>query len=273
MEVQGEREPISNPKQAAKSRLYWELKAEQVLNRIFDQDRSNVSGQSSKTFTDVEFVECVTLGSKQTKGKAQKLDWATRLTIKTWLAVAAVLGMLTTLLVSTILLSSKQRYQIDQESNLRLLSFLRQQEKQIQGNGANKPENENTTASPYPPSPPNEEWIEELAKLPESAGNSSELLKVPLKGASPSSRPISAAFTTDIKQSKTGETSLPKLVGVIQGAGRSGSAIFQWGGSSMSVNSGETIGTSNWRLRIVNGNSAIIERSGLQQKLSIDANN
>lgn len=273
MRVQEDSEPTNNPKQAAKSRLFWELKAEQVLNKIFDQHHKSVSHESSKPFTDVEFVDYVTLEAEQHKGNTRKINWAKRLRIKTWHAVAVGIGSLTTLLLTTILLSSKQRYQLDQESNLRLLSILRQQEKPTQALGANKSENGNTKISPYPPSPPNEEWFEELAKLPQSTNNSSELLKVPLNRAPASTLPISTATTTVLKQSKTGETSLPKLLGVIQGAGTSGSAIFQWGGSSTSVNSGETIGTSNWRLRRINGNSVIIERSGQQQQLSINDNN
>jgi hypothetical protein len=271
VQAQRDSEPIRNPKQAAKSRLFWELKAEQMLNRIFDQQHRNRSTQSSKHFTDVEFVDCITLGQVRSKENTHKIEWTTRLTIKIWLALAA--GSLTTLMLSTILLSNKQRYQVGQESNLRLLSLLRQKEQPTQSNGENISESGNRTTSTNPPPPPREEWIEELAKLPQSTGNRPELLKVPLIGASSSSLPISTASTTVLKPSKIGDKPLPKLVGVIQGAGTIGSAIFQWGGSSTSVNSGETIGTSNWRLKAVNGNSAIIERSGQQQRLSIDDNN
>ena len=271
MLTQDDSEPKSNAKHAAKSRLFWELKAEQVLNRIFDQHYRSVSGESAKTFTDVDYIDCATLGAKKTKENAKKINWAARLTSKTWLALSAT--SLTTLLLTTILLSSKQRYQSDQENNLKLLSLLRHQEKSEQAQESNQSENGTTTTNPYPPTPPNEEWIEELAKLPQSTGDSLELLKVPLNGATQSPRPISTATTMDPKPSTNGENTLPKLVGVIQGAGTNGSAIFQWGGSSSSVNSGETIGTSNWRLRTVNGNIAIIERGGQLQRLSINENN
>ena len=46
--------------------------------------------------------------------------------------------------------------------------------------------------------------------------------------------------------------------------------IIQWEGSSTSVNAGETIGTSGWRLRETNSESAIIERGGQQKSISIN---
>ena len=269
MIAQEDNEPRSNSKNAAKSRLFWELKADQVLNRIFDQHQRNLSAKKSNAFTDVEILDFTTHTADKSRDKEQKIDWIARLSSKTWLTLTVV--SLTTLLLATILLSSKQRYQLDQESNLRLLSLLRQQEAPEKTHESNTPENGDTTANPYPPAPPNEEWIEELSKLPQSGGNSSELLKVPLNGSSPSSLAISPA-TAGPKLFRNAESSLPKLVGVIQGAGTGGSAIFQWEGSSTSVNSGEAIGASNWRLRTVNGSSAIIERNGQQQRVTINTN-
>ena len=270
MLTQEDSECNSTPKHAAKSRLFWELKAEQVLNRIFDEHQRNVSIKSSDTFTDIKVVDFTSLRAEKTKESSQTIDWTVWPSSKAWLALSAT--GLATLLLTTIVFSSRQRYQLDQESNLRLLSLLRQQETPELSQRSNQSETTNTSSNPYPPPPPNEEWIEELAQLPQSAGQATELLKVPLNGAH-ATLPISTSTTTLPKPSRNVENTVPKLVGVIQGAGTSGSAIFQWGGSSTSVNSGETIGTSTWRLKAVGGSSAIIERNGQQQRISINGNN
>jgi hypothetical protein len=63
---------------------------------------------------------------------------------------------------------------------------------------------------------------------------------------------------------------MPTLVGIVQGVGTSGSAIFQWKENSTNVKVGETIGTSGWRLQTANEVGAVIERGGLQRRLSIN---
>ena len=46
-----------NPtKHIPQSRLYWEIKAEQTLNKIFDQSRVIDDSAASKPFTDVEVI-------------------------------------------------------------------------------------------------------------------------------------------------------------------------------------------------------------------------
>ncbi|MDM7937766.1 MAG: hypothetical protein QUV06_09945 [Cyanobium sp. CZS 48M] len=65
------------------------------------------------------------------------------------------------------------------------------------------------------------------------------------------------------------EKGSPELVGVVQVPGQNGSAIFQMGGSSTSASVGEAIGSTGWRLHSANGNSVVIERNGQQQRVSI----
>ncbi|MEA5411428.1 DUF4079 domain-containing protein, partial [Synechococcus sp. BA-120 BA3] len=59
------------------------------------------------------------------------------------------------------------------------------------------------------------------------------------------------------------------LVGVVGSVGRPASAIFQMGGSSTSVSVGEAIGSSGWRLRSADGDTAMIERGGEVRRISI----
>jgi type II secretory pathway component PulC len=66
-----------------------------------------------------------------------------------------------------------------------------------------------------------------------------------------------------------GGTAVPELVGVVQAAGKGGSAIFQMGGSSTSAAVGEAIGSTGWRLQEASGDSVVIERNGEQQRVSI----
>jgi hypothetical protein len=63
------------------------------------------------------------------------------------------------------------------------------------------------------------------------------------------------------------------LVGVVGSPGRSGSAIFLVGGSSMSVESGQMIGSTGWRLRSADGETALIERDGDVRQVSIASGN
>jgi hypothetical protein len=58
-------------------------------------------------------------------------------------------------------------------------------------------------------------------------------------------------------------------VGVVGAAGQPGSAIFQVGSSSTSVTVGEPIGSSGWRLRSADGDTAVIERGGEVRQVSI----
>jgi hypothetical protein len=60
-------------------------------------------------------------------------------------------------------------------------------------------------------------------------------------------------------------------VGVVQAPGRPASAIFQVEGSSTSAAAGESIGNSGWRLQSASGDSAVIERQGVQQRISISS--
>ena len=51
--------------------------------------------------------------------------------------------------------------------------------------------------------------------------------------------------------------------------GRAGSAIFQVGDTSTNVNVGEAIGSSGWRLRAADAESALIERGTEVRRIAI----
>jgi hypothetical protein len=62
---------------------------------------------------------------------------------------------------------------------------------------------------------------------------------------------------------------LPHLVGVVQIPGRPAAAIFQMGDGSTTVAVGERIGTSGWRLRSADADSAVVEQAGQLRRISL----
>lgn len=130
-----------------------------------------------------------------------------------------------------------------------------------------------------PPPPPQEAWIQELSSLPSAAPAPPKVLTVPVSprlapssGASARAPGIPSAGTSAASAVRPAAP-LPQLVGVVAGAGRSPSAIFLVGGSSMSVASGELIGSTGWRLRSAEGETALIERGGDLRQVSIASGN
>ena len=125
-----------------------------------------------------------------------------------------------------------------------------------------------TSADGLPPPPPEEPWIQQLSTLPASGTAPPGLLRVPV---SPQvlANPQATAASSPSPSPAPGSPPLPQLVGVVGVAGKTAAAIFLVGGSSMSVSSGETIGSSGWRLRSAAGETALIERGNELRQVSI----
>jgi hypothetical protein len=148
-----------------------------------------------------------------------------------------------------------------------------------------------TAMEGLPPPPPEEPWIQQLPSLPGSglpgsglsgsdlsgSGLSSSgrrspgLLRVPVSpqvlAAAPQAQP--AAPAPPRRATANPSAPLPQLVGVVGTPGKAASAIFLVSGTSMSVGSGESIGSSGWRLRSADGETALIERGGEVRQVSI----
>ena len=56
MQVQEDFKPRESRRHPGLSRHFWELKADQVLNKVFDQQHAGSTSTSSKAFTDVEIL-------------------------------------------------------------------------------------------------------------------------------------------------------------------------------------------------------------------------
>lgn len=145
----------------------------------------------------------------------------------------------------------------------------------------------NGSTDGLPPPPPEEAWVQELEPLQGGATASQATpLRVPVSGtiARAASAPAGAPAVGSWVGGSGPATSpappppaplpraaggVPELVGVVQVPGENGSAIFQMGGSSTSAAVGEMIGGTGWRLRSASGESVVIERNGQQQQVSI----
>jgi hypothetical protein len=112
-----------------------------------------------------------------------------------------------------------------------------------------------------PPPPPEEPWMEQLAELPSATpATAPPLLKVPLSPKLARAIPATSSAIPG---------PIPQLVGLVAAPGKPGSAIFQIGATSTSVNVGETIGGTGWRLRSTDAESALVEREGVARRLAI----
>lgn len=268
-----------------KSRAYWELKAEQVMNRVFAPESS----------IDVEIVEgppplAAAPPQQPTPRPAPQAKAASRPT-GLWRgllehppqALMAGFGLLALALagssVAGLSIWNQHQQALRQERNLLLIERLRNLGSGDSTSGAQPADQANAEGSSgagpeLPPPPPDEPWMQELATLPQSSAPPARVLQVPMNdrvGAPAPAASVPARSGGAAPAGGGGGGNLPQLVGVIQTSGSSGSAIFQVGGSSASAAVGESIGSSGWRLRSANGDSAVIERGGEQRQVSISS--
>jgi len=131
-------------------------------------------------------------------------------------------------------------------------------------------------AGDLPPPPPEEPWMAQLSELPARAGRA-PLLRVPVSPRLPAAAPPASPAVAPQPAGRGGADArehrpsgpLPQLVGLVGAPGRAGTAIFQVGDTSTNVNVGEAIGSSGWRLRAADAESALIERGTEVRRISI----
>ena len=251
------------------SRAYWELKAEQVLNRVFEPEPPIV----------VEVCDTPSLAAGASRGASQEpyppatptsASWIHQLGRQPRLLLAGA-GVTVMVMAGMALIAlgiwNQSQQAIRQERNMLLIERLRAMGPGTLAisEGLAQAELPKPTAQDdaLPPPPPGsgEPWMEELASLPTSSAPATEVLKVPVNSRITSPAPAATGATG----------AAPQLVGVVQVPGQSGSAIFQLGGSSTSAAVGESIGSSGWRLRSASGDSAVIEKGGEQRRVSISS--
>jgi hypothetical protein len=276
---------MASPRGITSSRAYWELKTDQVMDRVFAGSVPSLSSDAVSLgpaeWSPIEVVvrdeppwppeapPAATPDPQQPRGRQTLLV--------ALLAVVSLLGVGSTLLLWHQW--NRSNAVLEQERNLQLLERLRSL-------GPNAADNRSSLATPaagapldpnLPPPPPDEPWVKELGSLEGSGQALARPLRVPLRG--PLQRPVPVAPSIDsalpgsLDQpanpgvSNPGPT--PELVGVVQASGKGGSAIFSLDGTATSTQVGEPIGATGWRLQAADGESVVIERNGHQQRVSI----
>ena len=293
---------MSDLKRLAISRAYWELKAEQMMNRVFDPD------QTIDLHVDPEVAPSPHRppagGSTPWTGRGQR-SLAAQATANDppqeavpppphprpsghpptpwlWLALAGM-GLVSTIAALLFVQQWTQlQRSLSQERNLLMVERLRSlgpanpepmptqvqllttpaapsleaipRGQQLVAPGAQVAE------SVAPPPPPEEPWMQQLSELPLAAPATAPLLKVPLSPKLARAIPATSSASPG---------PIPQLVGLVAAPGKPGSAIFQIGATSTSVNVGETIGGTGWRLRSTDAESALVEREGVARRLAI----
>jgi len=316
------------------SRAFWELKAEQVMDRVFSNAAQTYphppglptpqEAAASEPMIEVEVREepspatplsrprgpwrapsFWTGGPVRSAGSSREGRWPGSARLAAWNRAThpkhklLALGSLAVLTGATSLVCwhgwNQASLDLRQERTLWLLERLKGLDSadpsRTQASSASPPgptgaktstdaaasqDNAATsTASSVPPPPPDEPWIQQLAQLPGAllpGTRQSEVLRVPVSG--PLNRPAppaSGSASPAGRQAPAAQGSAPELVGVVQVAGRPGSAIFQLGTSSTNALVGELIGSSGWRLIATAADSAVIERGGVQRRIAISS--
>jgi hypothetical protein len=249
------------------SRAYWELKAEQVMDRVFENaGRSSAAPlpahQSAPAPQQLNAAEHepIEVEVRETRWRwpwGQPQPWQLAATALAGFGLLGGLGLWHGW--------SEARNDLRQERNLRLLEGIRSLESGPTLSGAAAP---TPAGDGLPPPPPNEPWIEDLGQLEGGAPTAVTPLQVPLNGTLQAPAPPATA-SAPAPASSGGAA--PELLGVVQIPGKPGSAIFQLGGSSTNALVGEMIGSSGWKLVSTSGDSAVIERGGTSRRVSISS--
>ena len=241
------------PPRLSTSKAYWNLRAEQVMDRVFsDDDHTLEAVEVQVEAPPTAPTSCTTTHQNRS------LTWPQ-------VCLAAV-GVVAVLGSAGLTLHWRQSQQaLERDRNLALLEQLQRQP---------SPATDATTVA----SPPNDGELSEgsssdAASDPELA--QSGLTITPLPSAPPAQlEPITlpipaAAIAPPVATEPVPIAAEPLLVGVVHSGNGGGSAIFQLGDLSVSSFPGEPIGNSGWTLRSVSANGAVMEREGAQRSLSV----
>jgi hypothetical protein len=284
------------------SRAYWELRAEQVLNRVFSPEApidvevcDTPVSAGSATFAprpnpaDAARGTAARASGRRTpaaRGQGRAAGaWNRSLQHQPALVMAAVGLTVTTLAGSALVglsLWGQSLQAMRQERTMLLVERLRAMgpaampapPTESAEEVALQTVDQSLAAADDLPPPPLEPWMEELATLPAGSAPAANVLKVPMNGRVARPAPPAAGATGSGPAAVSvapavDDASLPELVGVVQVPGQNGSAIFQVGGSSTSAAIGDSIGNSGWRLAGASGDTVVIERNGQQRRMSI----
>jgi hypothetical protein len=228
------------------SRAYWNLRAEQVMDRVFsDGERS------------LEAVH-VQLDPVPPESDTPTTDAGAGIRAKRWWLLAMAGPVLVSMGVCLWLARNWQATltALNRERDLQLIERVRSLPAPVvashpDGKDPKAPRQQATTTS--------------------STATASTEFRLPAS-LKPVTIPVPQTPQPDAAQPATTPAATlpePLLVGVVHAGGGRGSAIFRLDQLSFSAVPGEQIGNSGWRLKSVQASGAVIERQGQQRNLSV----
>lgn len=241
------------PPRLSTSKAYWNLRAEQVMDRVFSDDDHTLEAVEVQ-------VEAPPSAPTTSTASPQKRSL-------TWPQVClAAVGVMAVLGSAGLTLHWRQSQQaLERDGTLALLERLQRQPSTT---------TDNTSSS----SQPSGEELSEASssdaasgpELPQNGLTITPLPSAPPAQLEPITLPIPAAvIAPPVTTEPAPIAAEPLLVGVVHSGNGGGSAIFQIGDVSVSSFPGEPIGNSGWTLRSVSANGAVMEREGVQRSLSV----
>ena len=235
------------------SRAYWNLRAEQVMDKVFEQSASD-PGDCQLVPVHVAVHE-PEQPSAVNAPAALPTNNSTGEPSNSWL-IPLLAGVAAAAVVSCGWLIGHwqhSRAQLEQERITLLMERLRE-----------RPMAPQTSIQPTTPVTPTA-----AAPVPEQVTSLKPLTlpirTIPQMPVSEAAPPAPATPATPA----TTANPIPQLTGVVQGPGGNSSAIFQIGKASLSAGIGEGIGSSGWVLNSVSDTGAVIERNGERHNLSV----
>ncbi|WP_413744624.1 hypothetical protein [Synechococcus sp. MIT S9451] len=227
-----------------RSRAFWNLRAEQVMDQVFMKSDSTLHAVRVAVDPDQPPRRNENGTTRQQQKRNGLLISAT---------VMAGVGLSSSLWLAHNWQRSLQA--LNRERDLQMIERLRHLPVNTQANQASKAD-----TAPAPANAANADAVPTIA--------SAELqpLTIPLAGTLPIPNAIPSPEEDAALLMAPAE---PLLVGVVHAGGGQGSAIFQLDQLSLSASPGEAIGNSGWQLRSVQTNGAVIERDGDVRNLSV----
>ena len=215
------------------SRAYWNLRAEQVMDNVFDRETVSAPSQPHLVPVDVAVHEPTTQPREPRSERRSRSTWLLPL-----ISGIAVTGVI----CSAWLVSSLQRSRLELERKQKA-ALIKQLREQLAAQ---------------------ESRAGEMATPSEAS--------LAIQSLEPLTMPIQQPLTVEplgSHQALAPMGPIPQLTGVVKGPGGSSSAIFQLGQGSVSAGIGEAIGSSGWVLSEVTDSGAVISRNGQRQTLSV----
>ena len=232
-----------------RSRAFWNLRAEQVMDQVFMKSDSTLHAVRVAVDPDQPPRRNESGTTRQQQKRNGLLISAT---------VMAGVGLSSSLWLAHNWQRSLQA--LNRERDLQMIERLRHLPVNTQANQASKAD-----TAPAPANAANANAANADA-VPTIASAELQPLTIPLAGTLPIPNAIPSPEEDAALLMAPAE---PLLVGVVHTGGGQGSAIFQLDQLSLSASPGEAIGNSGWQLRSVQTNGAVIERDGDVRNLSV----